>query len=130
MTKADSAISSIPRIIVTNDDFCNDGIPSDLLLPSGTYIDVELDVRVETTTPNKGDVSIEGKVSDVIPTKLQIQRKIMPMRQVNQEWPKWLRENWRFESNARFTGATTGFFDRYYIEPVSSDKLRYLGAFL
>ncbi|KAH0747218.1 hypothetical protein KY290_008928 [Solanum tuberosum] len=68
MTKADSAISSIPRIIVTSDDFCNDGMPSDLLFPSGTYIDVELDVRVETTTPNKGNKSIEGKVSDVIPS--------------------------------------------------------------
>ncbi|XP_015160103.1 methyl-CpG-binding domain-containing protein 6-like [Solanum tuberosum] len=124
MTKADAAISSIPRIIVTNDYFCNDGIPADLLLLSGTYIDVELDVRVEITTPNKGDVSIEGKVSDVIPTKLRIQRKITPMRRVNQEWPKWLRENWRFESKACFTGATTEISDRYYIELVSGDKLR------
>jgi len=79
MTKADLAISSIPWIIVTSDDFCNDGMPSDLLFPSGTYIDVELDVRVETTTPNKGNKSIEGKVSDVIPSKLQMHRKITPM---------------------------------------------------
>jgi len=97
MTKANAALSSILSLIVTDDNLCNDGIPPDLLLSSGTCIDVELDVRVEITTPNKGDVSIEGKVSDVIPTKLRIQRKIMPMRWVNQEWPKWLRENWRFE---------------------------------
>uniref|UniRef100_M1C9H3 DNA binding protein n=2 Tax=Solanum tuberosum TaxID=4113 RepID=M1C9H3_SOLTU len=124
MTKADLAISSIPWIIVTSDDFCNDGMPSDLLFPSGTYIDVELDVRVETTTPNEGDISIEGKVSDVILSKLQIQRKIMPICRVKLDRPKWLLENWRFETKVSITGATAGIFDRYYIETVSSDKFR------
>ncbi|KAG5581532.1 hypothetical protein H5410_052159 [Solanum commersonii] len=53
LTKAEYNVSSIPHINVTTDDFYNDGIPSDQLLPLGTYIGVELDVRVETTTPKK-----------------------------------------------------------------------------
>ncbi|KAK4724326.1 hypothetical protein R3W88_027105 [Solanum pinnatisectum] len=65
MTKVDTNVSSIPLIIVTNNDLCNDDTPSDSLLSSGTYIDVLLDVRVENTTPNKGDVPNEGKVSEV-----------------------------------------------------------------
>ncbi|KAG5581525.1 hypothetical protein H5410_052152 [Solanum commersonii] len=191
--KKDS-ISSIPSIIVASDDFCNDGIPLDLLLlsqtcidveldvrvettilnkgdvfnkgkmsyigrsgcqrigvlkqkfvaleplqeilidiilnqcskllPSGTYIDVELDVRVDTTTPNKCDVSIEGKVSDVTPSKLQIQRKITPIRQVNLDKPKWLLENWRFETNVQTTRANTRIFDRYYIEHMFGGNCR------
>ncbi|KAG5581524.1 hypothetical protein H5410_052151 [Solanum commersonii] len=70
MTKANAAVSSIRSIIVTGDNLCNDGIPPDLLLPSGTCIDVELDVRVEIATLNKCDVFNEGKVSDVTPSKL------------------------------------------------------------
>ncbi|KAH0747219.1 hypothetical protein KY290_008927 [Solanum tuberosum] len=70
MTKADSAVSFFPPIIVTTDDFCNDGIHSDPLLRSGTYIDGVLDVRVENTTPNKDDVPNEGKMSDITPSKL------------------------------------------------------------
>ncbi|KAH0670576.1 hypothetical protein KY290_025990 [Solanum tuberosum] len=93
MTKADFVVSSIPSIILTNDDFCNYGIPSDPLLPSGTYIDVELDVRIETTTLNKDDVFYERKVSDVTLSKLQIQRKIAPMCRVNLDRLKWLLEN-------------------------------------
>uniref|UniRef100_M1DYJ3 Uncharacterized protein n=1 Tax=Solanum tuberosum TaxID=4113 RepID=M1DYJ3_SOLTU len=68
MTKVDADVSSIPSIIFTSDDLCNDNTPSDSLLPSGTNIDVLLDVRVENTTPNKGDVPNEGKVSDVTPS--------------------------------------------------------------
>ncbi|KAG5581494.1 hypothetical protein H5410_052121 [Solanum commersonii] len=96
MTKAGSDVSSILPII---------------LLPSRTYIDVELDVRFETTTtPNKGDVSIEGKVSDVT--------------LMNLDNPKWLPENWRFEAKVRTTGAIVGIFDRYCIEPMSRGKFR------
>ncbi|KAG5581500.1 hypothetical protein H5410_052127 [Solanum commersonii] len=98
MTKADFDVSSIPSIILTSDHFCNDGIPSDPLLPSGTYIDVKLDVRIETTTLNNGDVFYERKVSDVTLSTLQIQRKIVPMRRVNLDRPKWLPKNWRFET--------------------------------
>ncbi|KAK4724325.1 hypothetical protein R3W88_027104 [Solanum pinnatisectum] len=123
MTKADSNVSPIPQIIVTTDGFYNDGIPLDQLLPLGTYIDVELDVRVETTTPKKGDISIEGKVSDVTLSKLKIERKIMPMCRVNLDRPKWLPENWRVETKVRTTGATAGVFDRYYIEHVFGGKL-------
>ncbi|KAH0670577.1 hypothetical protein KY290_025991 [Solanum tuberosum] len=72
MTKVDADASSIPPIIVTREDLCNDDTPSDSLLPSGTYIDVLLDVRVENTIPNKGDVPTEGKVSDVTLSKLQL----------------------------------------------------------
>ncbi|KAH0697749.1 hypothetical protein KY290_015663 [Solanum tuberosum] len=57
MTKADAAVSSIPQTIVTSDDFYNDGIPLDPLLPLGSYIDVELDVRVGTNRPNNSDVT-------------------------------------------------------------------------
>ncbi|WMV51199.1 hypothetical protein MTR67_044584 [Solanum verrucosum] len=95
MTKAYATVSFIPPTIVTTDDFYNDGIASDSLLPLGIYIDVELDVRVEITTPNKGDVPIEGKVSDVTCSKFQIKRKITPKRRVNLDRPKWLPENWR-----------------------------------
>ncbi|KAH0677056.1 hypothetical protein KY285_024857 [Solanum tuberosum] len=52
MTKDDVVVYSISPTIVTSDDFYNDGIPASLLLPLGTYNDVELDVMVETTTPN------------------------------------------------------------------------------
>ncbi|XP_049399915.1 uncharacterized protein LOC125864006 [Solanum stenotomum] len=116
MTKLDSAVSSIPLIIVTTNDFCNDGIPSDPLLPSGTYIDVVLDVRVENTTPNNGDVPNEGKVSDVTLSKLQIQRKTMPMRLVNLDRSKLLPEYWRYETKVHISRATTVIVDRYNIE--------------
>jgi len=96
MTKVDAVVSSIPWIIVTRHDLCNDDIPSDSLLPSGTCIDVVLDVTVENTTLNKGDVPNEGKVSNVTLSKLQIQRKITHMRSVNVDRSKWLPENWRF----------------------------------
>ncbi|KAG5581499.1 hypothetical protein H5410_052126 [Solanum commersonii] len=100
-------VSSIPLIFVTNDNLCNDDTPSNLLLPSGTYIDVLLDIRVENTTPNKGDVPNEGKVSDVTLSKLKIQRKITHMHQVNLDREKWLPENWRFGIKVRTTRATT-----------------------
>ncbi|WMV51200.1 hypothetical protein MTR67_044585 [Solanum verrucosum] len=83
LTKVGATVSSIPWIIVTRHDLCNDDIPSDSLLPSRTCIDVVLDVTVDNTTLNKGDVPNEGKVSDVTLTKLQIQRKITHMRLVN-----------------------------------------------
>lgn len=47
-----------------------------------------LDVRVENTTLNKGDVPNEGKVSNVTLSKLQIRRKITHMRPVNLDRPK------------------------------------------
>ncbi|KAG5581498.1 hypothetical protein H5410_052125 [Solanum commersonii] len=50
VTKVDTDVSSIPLIIVSSDDLCNDDTPSNY---------------VEITTPNKGDVPNEGKVSDV-----------------------------------------------------------------
>ncbi|KAG5581523.1 hypothetical protein H5410_052150 [Solanum commersonii] len=106
MTKVGTAVSSIPWIIVTRHDLCNDDIPSDSLLPSGTCIDVVLDVTVDNTTLNKGDVPNEGKVSDVTLSKLQIQRKIMHMCPI------------------RTTGATTGIVERYYTEPITGDKFR------
>uniref|UniRef100_A0A0V0I938 Putative ovule protein n=1 Tax=Solanum chacoense TaxID=4108 RepID=A0A0V0I938_SOLCH len=99
-------------------------IPSNPLLTSGTYTDVVLDVRVENTTPNKGNVTNEGKVSDVTPSKLQIQRKITPMRLVNLDRSKWLPENMRYETKVRTTGAITIIVDRYYIEPVFGGKFR------
>ncbi|KAG5581493.1 hypothetical protein H5410_052120 [Solanum commersonii] len=111
-------------MIVTNDDCCNDGKSSDPLLPPGTYIDVELDVRAETTTPIKGDVPDEGKVSDVTRSKLQIKKKIMHMRQVNLDRPKWMPENCGFEIKVCTGGATVGRIDRFYIEPVSKSKFR------
>jgi len=89
VTKVDADACSIPPIIVTSDDLCNDGTPSNKFLPSGTYIDVLLDVRVENTTPNKGDVHNEGKVSDVTLRKLLIWRKITHMHQVNLDRSKW-----------------------------------------
>ncbi|XP_049374034.1 methyl-CpG-binding domain-containing protein 6-like [Solanum verrucosum] len=124
MTKVDAAISSIPLTIVTSDDFHNDGIPSDPLLLLGSYIDVELDVRVETTTPNNSDVPNEGKVSDVNRSKLQIKRKITPMCRVNPDRPEWLPNNWTFETIARTGGASARQKDSYYFEPVSGSKFR------
>ncbi|XP_049374033.1 methyl-CpG-binding domain-containing protein 6-like [Solanum verrucosum] len=125
MTKAYATVSFIPPTIVTTDDFYNDGIASDSLLPLGIYIDVELDVRVEITTPNKGDVPIEGKVSDVTCSKFQIKRKITPKRRVNLDRPKWLPENWRFETKVCTGGATSEKKkDRYNFEPVSGSKFR------
>uniref|UniRef100_A0A0V0I0D9 Putative ovule protein n=1 Tax=Solanum chacoense TaxID=4108 RepID=A0A0V0I0D9_SOLCH len=94
------------------------------VVPSGTYIDVVLDVRVENTTPNKAYVTNEGKVSDVTPSKLQIQRKITSMRLVNLDRSKWLPENWRYETKVCTTGATTVIVDRYYIKPVFGGKFR------
>ncbi|KAG5581497.1 hypothetical protein H5410_052124 [Solanum commersonii] len=79
MTTADFAVSSIPSIILTSVHFCNDGIPLEPLFPSGTYIDVKLDVRTETTTLNKDS------------------EKNMPMRRVNLDRPKLLPDNWRFD---------------------------------
>uniref|UniRef100_M1CYQ8 Uncharacterized protein n=1 Tax=Solanum tuberosum TaxID=4113 RepID=M1CYQ8_SOLTU len=102
MTKVDSVVSSIPSIIVTTNDFCNDGIPSDPLLSSGTYIDVVLDVRVENTTPNKGDITNGGNVFDVTPSNLQIQRKITPMRLVNLDRSKWFPKNWRSKNEVDY----------------------------
>ncbi|KAK4724324.1 hypothetical protein R3W88_027103 [Solanum pinnatisectum] len=124
MTKVDVAVFSIPLTNVTSDDFYSDGIPSDPLLPLGSYIDVELDVRVETTTPNYSDVPIEGKVSDVTRSKLQIKRKIIPMCQLNLDRPKWLPNNWTFETKVCTSGASAGQKDRYYFEPVSESKFR------
>lgn len=124
MTKVDATVSFIPPTIVTTDDFYNDGIASDSLLPLGTYIDVKLDVRVEITTPNKGDIPIEGKVSDVTHSKFQIKSKITPKRRVNLDRPKWLPENWRFETKICTGGATSGKKDRYNFEPVSGSKFR------
>ncbi|KAG5581534.1 hypothetical protein H5410_052161 [Solanum commersonii] len=113
-----------PLTIVTSDDFYNNGIPSDPLLPLGRYIDVELDVRVETTTPNNSDVPNEGKVFDVTRSKLQIKRKITPMCQVNLDRLKWLPNNWTFKTKVRTGGASAGQKDRYYFEPVSGSKFR------
>ncbi|KAH0643515.1 hypothetical protein KY290_035065 [Solanum tuberosum] len=124
MTKADTGISFMPPTIITNDDCCNDGKSSDPLLPPGTYIEVDLDVRAETITPIKGDVHDEGKVSDVTRSKLQTKKMIMPMRQVNLDRPQWLPENWGFEIKVRTGGATVGRIDRFYIEPVSKSKCR------
>ncbi|KAG5581526.1 hypothetical protein H5410_052153 [Solanum commersonii] len=88
MTKVGAVVSSNPRIIVTSDDLCNDDIPLDPLFPSGTCINDVLDVRVENTTLNKGDIPNEGKVSNVTLSKLQIRRKITHMRPVNLDRPK------------------------------------------
>lgn len=90
MTKAELDISFILYIIFTINDFYNDGIPSDQLFPSETYIYVESDLRVETTQPKKSDISIEGEVSDVTICKLLIHMKITPMCRVNLDRPKWL----------------------------------------
>ncbi|KAG5581496.1 hypothetical protein H5410_052123 [Solanum commersonii] len=117
MTKADAVVSSIPLTIVTSNDFYNDGIPSDPLLPLGSYIDVELDVRVETATPKNSDVPNDGKVSD-------IKRKITPTCQVNPDRPKWLPNNWTFETKVRSNGASAGQKDRYYFESVTKSKFR------
>lgn len=78
MTKVDAADSFIQPAIDTNNECINDGIYSDPLLSPETYIDVELDAREETTTPKKGDVSDEGKLSDVPQSKLKIRRKNNP----------------------------------------------------
>uniref|UniRef100_M1C9H2 Uncharacterized protein n=1 Tax=Solanum tuberosum TaxID=4113 RepID=M1C9H2_SOLTU len=123
MAKDDSVVSFIPLIIVPTDDLCNDCIPSGPLLPSGTYSDVVLDVRVENTTPNKGDVPSEGKVYDVTQSELQIRRKITPMHPMNVDRSKWLPGNWRFATKVCTTRATTCVVDRYYIEPVSEVNL-------
>ncbi|KAG5581501.1 hypothetical protein H5410_052128 [Solanum commersonii] len=92
VTKVDTDVSSIPPII---------------LLSLGTYTDVLLDVRVENTTPKKGDIANEGKMSDVTLSKLQIQRKITHMHLVNLDRSKWLPENWRFGIKVHTTGTTT-----------------------
>uniref|UniRef100_A0A0V0HNB2 Putative ovule protein n=1 Tax=Solanum chacoense TaxID=4108 RepID=A0A0V0HNB2_SOLCH len=124
MSKADFVVSSFPPIIVTTNDICNNCIHLDPLLPSGTYIDVVLDVRAENSTQNNGDVPNEEKMSDITLSKLQIQKKITPMRLVNLDRSKWLPEKWRFETKVHTNGATTGIVNRYYIEPVSRGKFR------
>ncbi|KAG5581531.1 hypothetical protein H5410_052158 [Solanum commersonii] len=110
MTKVVVVVSSIPPTISTSNDLYNDRIPSSPLLPLGTYIDVELDVRVETTTPNKADVPNEGKLFDVTRSKLQIKKKITPMHRVNLDRPKW-----RESKEKKY---------RYYFELVSGSKFR------
>ncbi|XP_015160105.1 uncharacterized protein [Solanum tuberosum] len=106
------------------DNFYNDGIPSDPSLPLGSYIDVELDVRVEITTSNNSDVPNEGKVFDVTRSKLQIKRKIIPICRVNPDRLKWLPNNWTFETKVRTGGLSVGQKDRYYFELVSGSKFR------
>ncbi|TMW98024.1 hypothetical protein EJD97_004613 [Solanum chilense] len=124
MTKVDAADSFIQLKIGTSDDFLNDGIYSDPLLPPGTYIDVELDARADTITPNKGDVPDEGKLTDVPRSKLKIRRKIAPIHQVNLDRPLWLPQNWKLETKVRTIGATVGRVDKFYIEPISKSQFR------
>ena len=47
VTKANFVFSSMPLIILSSEEFFNDGIHSDLFLALGTFIDTELDVRLE-----------------------------------------------------------------------------------
>uniref|UniRef100_A0A3Q7IGS8 MBD domain-containing protein n=1 Tax=Solanum lycopersicum TaxID=4081 RepID=A0A3Q7IGS8_SOLLC len=124
MTKVDAADSFIQPKIDTSDDFINDGIYSDLLLPPGTYIDVELDAREDTITPNKGDVPYEGNLSFVPRSKLKIRRKIAPIHHVNLDRPLWLSQDWKFETKVRTIGATVGRVDKLYIEPIFKSKFR------
>ncbi|XP_049399916.1 methyl-CpG-binding domain-containing protein 5-like [Solanum stenotomum] len=79
---------------------------------------------LETTKPNNSDVLNEGKVSDVTRTKLQIKRKITPMYRVNPNRPKWLPNNWTFETKVGSGGASAGQKDSYYFEPVTGSKFR------
>ena len=62
---------------------------------------------------------LKARCPDVTPSKLQIQRKIMPMRLVNLNRLKCLRDNRRYETKVHTSGATIVIVDRYYIEPVS-----------
>ena len=124
MPKADAAYTLIQLTYVTSDDCVNDGIYSDPLLPLVTYIDVELDVTEETTTPNKGDVPYEGNLSFVPRSKLKIRRKIAPIHHVNLDRPLWLPQDWMFETKVRTIGATVGRVDKFYIEPIFKSKFR------
>ncbi|XP_015054955.1 uncharacterized protein LOC107001405 [Solanum pennellii] len=124
MTKVDAADSFIQPAIDTNDDCINDGIYSDPLLLPETYIVVELDAREETTTPNKGDVPDEGKLSDVPRSKLQIRRKNTPTHQVNLDRPVWLPQNCKFETEVRTIESTVRRVDKFYIEPISKSPFR------
>ncbi|XP_055835809.1 methyl-CpG-binding domain-containing protein 5-like [Solanum dulcamara] len=130
MTEA-AAVSSIPG------EFRDDSLPADPLLQSGTYIDAESNVNVETTKPNKGALPDEGNVPDLTPaTTLEMQNTASvaetatPVRQgsrsaeVNVERPSWLPLDWRFEARVRTNGATAGTVDRYYYEPASGTKFR------
>ncbi|KAH0721421.1 hypothetical protein KY284_006451 [Solanum tuberosum] len=105
MTKAVVVVSSIPPTIATNDDLYNDCIPSSPLFQLGTYIDVELDVRVETTYQTKVMYLMKGNNL----MQLGIGRS---------------GENRRFETEVCSAGATTRKKDRYYFEPVSGSKFK------
>ncbi|MCD7462721.1 hypothetical protein HAX54_049256 [Datura stramonium] len=152
MTEA-APVSSIPTETVNGGEFRDDCLPSDPLLQSGTYIDAESNVSVETTTPNKG-VPDEGNASDLAPapaataaaaavavavaaeSTLEMQitvskaETVTPQRRqnrsvdVNAERPSWLPDNWNIETRVRTSGATAGTVDRYYHEPGSGRKFR------
>lgn len=140
MTEA-AAVSSVPPVTVTGGEFRDESLPADPLLQTGTYIDAESNVSVETTTPSKGVVPEEERnVPDLTPAPAESAQETQntpsavetapPPRygsrsmEVSVERPSWLPMDWRFEAKVRTSGATAGTVDRYYYEPVSGSKFR------
>lgn len=135
MTEA-AAVSSVPPVTVTGGEFRDESLPADPLLQTGTYIDAESNVSVETTTPSKGVVPEEERnVPDLTPAPAESAQETQntpsavetapPPRygsrsmEVSVERPSWLPMDWRFEAKVRTSGATAGTVDRVNISSLA-----------